>query len=59
VRCRASAPDDLADQLTAALLAEGHADDVAFLVYRQPPSAADSSALTKPALIRRYASATG
>ncbi|MDQ2791983.1 MAG: SpoIIE family protein phosphatase [Actinomycetota bacterium] len=29
-------PDDLADRLTAALLADGHADDVAFLIYRQP-----------------------
>ncbi|MGH3786710.1 MAG: SpoIIE family protein phosphatase [Pseudonocardiaceae bacterium] len=28
-------PDDLADQLTAQLVADGHADDMAFLVYRQ------------------------
>ncbi|MGH3784820.1 MAG: SpoIIE family protein phosphatase [Pseudonocardiaceae bacterium] len=33
---RELAPDDLADRLTAALLADGHADDVAFLIYRQP-----------------------
>jgi serine phosphatase RsbU (regulator of sigma subunit) len=59
VRCRASAPDDLADRLTAQLLADGHADDVAFLIYRQPQSAADSAAITEPALIGRYARATG
>ncbi len=35
---RELAPDDLADRLTAALLADGHADDVALLVYRQPAS---------------------
>ncbi|MGH3897194.1 MAG: SpoIIE family protein phosphatase [Pseudonocardiaceae bacterium] len=33
---RELAPDDLADRLTAALLADGHTDDVAFLIYRQP-----------------------
>jgi serine phosphatase RsbU (regulator of sigma subunit) len=59
VSCRASAPDDLADRLTAQLLADGHADDVAFLLYRQPRSAPGSSAVTKPALIGRYANATG
>ena len=33
---RELAPDDLADRLTAALLADGHADDAALLIYRQP-----------------------
>jgi PAS domain S-box-containing protein len=59
VSCRASAPDELADRLTAQLLADGHADDVAFLLYRQPRSEPGSSAVTKPALIGRYANATG
>jgi PAS domain S-box-containing protein len=36
VTSRELAPDDLADRLTAVLLADGHADDVAFLIYRQP-----------------------
>jgi PAS domain S-box-containing protein len=36
VTARELAPDDLADQLTDELLAEGHADDVAYLIYRQP-----------------------
>ncbi|MGH3613898.1 MAG: SpoIIE family protein phosphatase [Pseudonocardia sp.] len=36
---RELAPDDLADRLIAALLADDHPDDVALLIYRQPRKA--------------------
>ncbi len=39
---RELAPDDLTDQFTAQLVADGHADDMAFLVYRQPASQRES-----------------
>jgi serine phosphatase RsbU (regulator of sigma subunit) len=48
VRCRELAPDDLANRLIAQLLADGHTDDVAFLIYRQPrqPQAVAGSSLS-------------